>query len=668
MARKIIKKIGGDRLGSGKKMSVAAHGYGYSTHDVSKIRRTSMSFGTLVPMGQWLMTSGSRLRMKLDALITSNALNYQLYGSAKFQLDVFEARLALYNPKMLLNLNDQGYQISDIKFPQMMLKTNGVDINDLEKATIKQINPSSLLRYLGIAANGTNSTNFVSEDVTRSHNAMWLLMYYQIVKEYYANKQEKKGYIIHQASTNIESVIKSFDGDDTNVTEALTNGINEAGVTVTDDGTLQITTNGQHGWENVILKYNVGLPGATGMITLSVEDIINNLSNYLVAVTTNEYTTIISLRTEFIVLNWRTIYYEVKDLTVNKPQLVEYDLKAIDRMQMQIMANVESTNPIIINSETELPYGASFKTTNSKKSINSTQEGIALGTYQSDVFNNWLDNDTINTLNSKNKIKVNSEGEFSIDMLNITQKLYNYDMRIGVTDGTLDEWREMTYGKASKNKSLKPVYCGGLTKEILFDMVISTAATDDEPLGSIASRGQFGGKHKGGYVQIEADEEKMVMVIAKITPRLVYNQGNDWTTNLKTLDDLHKPALDKIGYQNLITDTMVAIETRVSDLGVLTTYSAGKQPAYQWYRTNYDDALGNMADVEDYKVFGRQYEVEVTGGGDAPRIKDLTTYIDPTKFNDVFAIKSLDAMNFDVQVGMDTTITLVMSEEVIPNL
>ena len=43
------------------------------------------------------------------------------------------------------------------------------------------------------------------------------------------------------------------------------------------------------------------------------------------------------------------------------------------------------------------------------------------------------------------------------------------------------------------------------------------------------------------------------MGIASITPRVDYCQGNDFDVYLKTLDDLHKPALDGIGYQDLLT-------------------------------------------------------------------------------------------------------------------
>ncbi|HPW96679.1 MAG TPA: hypothetical protein PK557_06935, partial [Paludibacteraceae bacterium] len=45
----ITKTIGGDRLGSGNKMKVQLHNYERSTHDLSRIFRSTMNVGTLVP-------------------------------------------------------------------------------------------------------------------------------------------------------------------------------------------------------------------------------------------------------------------------------------------------------------------------------------------------------------------------------------------------------------------------------------------------------------------------------------------------------------------------------------------------------------------------------------------------------------------------------------------
>lgn len=654
MGRRIIKKIGGERLGSGSGMKVAAVGYGYSTHDVSQKRITSATFGTILPVGQYLLPSNSKLTMRLDALITSNALLYQLYGSAKFQLDVFSADVQLYNPKMGLNLLEQGYKISDVKFPLLELQTRGF-ANDEEITDFAnhQINPSSLLRAIGISANGQHK-DFANYDVTRQHNAMFYLMYYQIYKDYYANKQEKKGYIIHTGP------------EDRNVTEVKLH---------MDDSTSFIIPEGPGTPRELAssagLEITLNETQHPSTLRVLIEGYAEPQELHTVWATVIPSAVVITcsdLDPEFAtakIYGWN--YASPQEDGI---RIAEFDLKAIDRMTMKLHAEIESPTAVILSrANTEMPYKASLDVTGNTRmpySILHPLEGIALGTYNSDVFNNYLDNETINALTAKSKVQVAPDGTFTIDALNIIQKMYNYDQRIGITDGTLEEWRELTYGEQTKGQSLKPVYEGGLSKEIVFDMVVSTAGTEQEPLGSIASRGQFGEKHKGGYAEIHADKEKLVMVMAKITPRIVYSQGNHWTTNLKTLDDLHKPVYDKIGYQNLLTDQVCAVETQVAAGSALTTFSMGKQPAWQWYRTDYDQALGNIASTENYKVFGRNYEMEKVGTH--YKVKDLTTYIDPTKFNDVFAIQSLDAMNFDLQVGIDAKLTLVMSEEVIPNL
>ena len=50
------------------------------------------------------------------------------------------------------------------------------------------------------------------------------------------------------------------------------------------------------------------------------------------------------------------------------------------------------------------------------------------------------------------------------------------------------------------------------------------------------------------------------MAITSITPRIDYSQGNDFDTDWTTIDDMHKPALDGIGYQD-------SVNTRASMVG-----------------------------------------------------------------------------------------------------
>ena len=47
---------------------------------------------------------------------------------------------------------------------------------------------------------------------------------------------------------------------------------------------------------------------------------------------------------------------------------------------------------------------------------------------------------------------------------------------------------------------------------------------------------------------------------------------------------------------------------------------------------------------------------------------DASTYIDPKKYNYIFADTSIDAMNFWVQIGLDIKRREPISAKVIPNM
>ena len=140
-----------------------------------------------------------------------------------------------------------------------------------------------------------------------------------------------------------------------------------------------------------------------------------------------------------------------------------------------------------------------------------------------------------------------------------------------------------------------------------------------------------------------------------ITPMIDYSQGNDFDLNLQTIDDLHKPALDGIGYQDLIQEQMVG-ETSVYDgastLNSLKHLSANKTVAWIDYTTNYNRTFGDFAAGEalDSMVLNRRYEV-----GSSDTIEDLTTYIDPQKYIEIFADTSIDSQNFWIQTVVQAT-------------
>ena len=116
---------------------------------------------------------------------------------------------------------------------------------------------------------------------------------------------------------------------------------------------------------------------------------------------------------------------------------------------------------------------------------------------------------------------------------------------------------------------------------------------------------------------------------------------------MKTMADLHVPALDEIGYQDLITDQMAWFDTEIDgNSGIPTFKSAGKIPAWTNYMTAVNRVLGNFAEEKEemFMTLNRRYERGLDG------IEDLTTYVDPSKFNHIFADARLDAQNFRANI------------------
>ena len=207
-----------------------------------------------------------------------------------------------------------------------------------------------------------------------------------------------------------------------------------------------------------------------------------------------------------------------------------------------------------------------------------------------------------------------------------------------------------------------------MSAEIQFQEVISNSASDKEPLGTLAGRGVTMNNKKGGKIKIKVTEPSFIIGICSITPRIDYIHGNEFYTELTNMDDLHKPALDGIGYQDSINTGRAYWDDHIEATNKITKRSAGKTVAWINYMTAVNKCYGNFADnqSEAFMVLNRNYTMK--NNGTNTEIEDLTTYIDPVKFNYVFADSNLDAMSFWVQIKKTITARRVMSAKQIPNL
>lgn len=681
--------IGGDRLGSGNKLETIDNFFGYSNHDIGYTWRSTLSAGTLVPCIKKLALPGDTFNINLDVDVMTHPTVSALFGSYKVQIDVFSVPIRLYNKVLLQNKSNIGLDMALVKLPQMLVSGKYLDFSKpLEN---QQINTSSLLSYLDIKGLGTAripNQDVELQYVNRYFNAIPFLAYWDIYKQYYANLQEEEGAFIHNPVRWKVNIIEAYfvdiandpyyvvmpDNPDPNYYPSIKKFYARFNDTVNFD------------YRKLLFDVRELVSGEWVYYGRKfIEDIFefvnyNEETKELFCERRQPYNNPFALQIE------NTLYYnEFLDNNSETehsyfPTIKRFPLSNIDDMKDYVFNNTGIGELCSIDQFQHSPYSDIFENTIGEPvklrfALSNTQEGLALKTYQSDMFNNWMNTEWIdgdNGINSLTDVNI-VDNKLSLNELALNKKIWNMLNRIAVSGGRYDDWLEAVYDEKRDGGVSSPMYIGGLSREIVFQEVISNNTGGDKPLGTIGGRGIMADKKKGGYVNVSVDEPSYIIGIISITPRIDYSQGNDWDVNLTNFDEFHKPDLDAIAFQELNTDRMAFWETQIDNETTNQARpifrSAGKQPSWLHYMTDVNKTYGNFA-IQDNQMFmtlNRRYNWH-TDLDNHFFIKDLTTYIDPSKFNYVFADTSLDAQNFWTQIKVDIFAKRKMSSKQMPNL
>ena len=652
--------IGGNRLGSGKKMQTELNHYQRSTHNLSKKFASSMCAGTLVPCYVNIGLPGDEWDIDINTLVRTLPTNGPLFGSFKLQVDCFMIPMRLYQGILHNNAVNIGMKMNQVYLPTFFVNSDKSECINPKADSV--ISYTALLRYLGISGTKVVDNNYLANVVDRSFNAIPVIGYYDIYKNYYSNKQEGKGYII--TGNPISNDITACYYEPQYGPEPLVWNKGDVKTFTLPEIRSPFRFIGSMSPQALVITINGQPYTASELVQLGWVKFVPNIHGQGF----NLYWLVTSVVGQE--MKFENSSKNVQDQII----LQEFDLENIDLMRQYCLSkNKLGDKPtfteFLQQNNNPFPYRAIEERNKNARTMN----GLAIKTYQSDLFNNWINAEWIEGSNSIQALTSidTSSGEFNIDTLNLAQKLYNLFNRIAVSGGTYNDWRDAVYTDG-KRLIESPIYCGGMSAEIGFEEVVGTAQTDSG--GNVNHIGQLAGKgtqvnQKGGKLNIKCDEPCVIMAIASITPRLMYSNGNKWfNTDLITMDDLHKPALDGIGFQDLITEQMDWREahSNVAPGGSrIIRYSAGKLPAWINYMTDIDECFGDFADPLKcgWMVLGRNYEVNSNN-----RIKDLTTYIDPQKFNYAFADASLSAQNFWVQIGFEIKKRGLISAKIIPSI
>lgn len=666
----ITKSIGKNTLGGGQKMTVDLRTYNRSTHDLSYAWRSSMGVGTLVPCMKLLALPGDTFDIKIDNKVLTHPTVGPLFGSYKLQVDLFTVPFRLYIAMLHNNALNVGMDMSKVKIP--IYRVGQKQGTTLAKDLL--YSSSCILTYLGNRGQETKK-NSSSEVNTQDFNAVPLLGYLDIFKNYYANKQEDNfrfigadPYLILN-TTNLK-------------VSAIQTGVGSQNVT---GGSFSITIQNGPNWteinkEDIEITFTQKIGSDTEYQTVEHTYTLKQLEEkWFKPVTIAKVLTLTydghGVGGSQDILKGTPTAYTIKNIT----NIITESLSDLDQLREDILA--KGNERFEMNLTTKLGGSKNFtyiqhilrgNTSNyenaTKYNRSSPQCGLLLKTYQSDIFTNWINSEWIDGENGISAITaISTEGnKFTIDQLNLSKKVYDMLNRIAISGGTYQDWVETVYTSTWNMHTETPVYEGGMSAEIEFQEVVSNSATEEEPLGTLAGRG-FASNKKGGQLHIKVTEPCYIMGIASITPRVDYCQGNDWDiTSLDTMDDLHKPQLDSIGYQDLMQEQMNAQAAR--------NLAVGKQPSWVNYMTNFNKTYGTFADEdgegESFMVLNRYFDIEQIDNTTESSVKiyNTSSYIDPSQYNYIFAETGTKSMNFWVQLGFGIEARRVMSASQIPNL
>lgn len=646
----IIRTLGKNTLGDNNKMKVAMRDYDMSTHDISTIFRSSIGVGMLVPFCKILCQKGDIIDINLINKTLSQPTLGPLFGSFKLQHFMFFGGFRLYNSWLHNNRTGIGMKMSDIKLPMMVANTEGSTTS-----AKTNISSSALYKYLGWSKSrreGTSATSGVYK------NGVPLLLYLDTFKNFFANTQEDTFYMISNVGS--EPTIKAgFEGTSSTDYKLPTTGLN---VEPKDTDTVAITVpssvkNYKDAWSSIVFAIQDNKTGSGTQVT--ADKLTADATK--ATITLNKFSTLYP--------NGGTL----KSILLNSTAafgafLKQYKLEILDQIRDVILH--KKGNETLALSSSNMGEGQNGSADLAKfiDDLRDSQSeklgGMLLKTYDSDIFNNWVKTDWIDGVGGITEITsidlTASEGKLTMDALNLQQKVYNMLNRIAVSGGTYRDWLETVYTAGKYlDRPETPVFIGGMTQYIEFDEVISKSATDttygSQPLGDIAAIGRGGKPLNSGHIHYQCEEPGYIMGLMAITPMVDYSQGNDFDLNLQTMDDLHKPALDGIGYQDLIQEQMVG-ETSVyknsASISNMENLAANKTVAWIDYMTNYNRTFGDFATggALDFMVLNRRYEVN-----NINQISDLTTYIDPQKYIEIFADTDLTSQNFWVQTVIQAT-------------
>lgn len=331
--------------------------------------------------------------------------------------------------------------------------------------------------------------------------------------------------------------------------------------------------------------------------------------------------------------------------------------------------------------------------------------GLCHRTYSPDLNTVWLNQATYSQMLTTSAINVNND-QVTVQQIRTASKLLQYDERGLVAGGRYDDWVYSQFGRHNRGNLCIPEYLGRYTSRFVAQDVVSTNASLDGAVapGESTTLGQLGGKGYGSIesrapITLQSSEHGYILGIFSLTPEASYSSGYQDLYDKTTFGDIYAPILDRIGFQprqiknaamrSLITAGGTSasgsayttpVSTGIPGLAsagsttpkyVTSNASLGYQPAWAEYTTALDRAYGAFSRFGElnYWVLTRAYafdDASITGK--ASGSSNYSSYVFASEFEYPFADQQAATGNFYVQLSFDAMVSRRMSKTIMPTL
>lgn len=676
-------------------------------NDLSRRWESSMAQGLLYPYIIDAGTNTDEYDIDVETLVETMPTVGPLHGNFDMNIDFFRIKARHYNP-LLHNVPwDVAREATEIRLPYTSISV----INPMRKSrnlSRQQVSPNSLLRYLGTAGFGLSQQIEPGSILNVDYELSCMIGYFETVRNYYADKQDGKMYVVGARPESKQATITKVVID--------WPGLNRRNGEKWEDAAYR-----EDGQWKLLLP-----PGATIRVEGSALNEFSLMSRYdtgnfwtankdamyadlkadgkSITFTTKELATgsyRVLLSSDMETQNdttpkWQTFFdpsgYE--SLTNDKLELIEYDTKSIDKLRMELMKRTGIGDNMYVGEDVfetiEHPIKEAIGVVKvprwgrenlSDPDANASacyydMAGLAVKMYKGDRFNSWLNPARIARGNGQDQESLGNLANITVDSMGVdfneiimSKATYDLVNRIIMGGDTWADWQRAHYGTSGGVGTEIPEFCGGVRLSINFQEIHSTAESGESPLGSLAGRG-YDSKIKNKKIHIECQEQEFIMAIISITPNIAYGQGNRHYTRWKSPADWHSPKYDNIEWQDKLTDEMYAMDTVINTDGTVSYNSVGKEVAWMEQTTAFDEVFGDFAPGEslNYMALTMNYEPDVDEETGQYRGFDHTKYIHPYKHNYAFAQIGLEARPFWTQIKFNISSKKQIAKRLMPML